>query len=330
VPWALSELKADAAAIAGYQQAVAAYDAESRALEQSIAALQSGALVDALLQRNPGADLGWLWKVQDLPDLPHPAHLTPLLATHAFQEALKDQRDLRFLQDNLARWSRDLQVYDTMLDTRRARFAAHLPAAQRQTHRLALERLGAERQALQAALEDAGADATGHALADATQQAQLQRITRMQAVLAALPDDESTARTRERLRRVSGALEWQLARQWPDRHWQASKALKGLSQALDAAAARDAALQAAQGSEPARFDVFESRIAALRTRIATLAPQVAALQQAQQASVQAMAIQTLQEQQARLADYGTQARFALAQLQDRATVASRGDDDARR
>ena len=100
--------------------------------------------------------------------------------------------------------------------------------------------------------------------------------------------------------------------------------------ALPDAAARDAALQAAQGSEPARFDAFESRIPALRTRIATLAPQVAALQQAQQASVQAMAIQALQEQQARLADYGTQARFALAQLQDRATVASRGDDDARR
>ena len=46
--------------------------------------------------------------------------------------------------------------------------------------------------------------------------------------------------------------------------------------------------------------------------------------------VQAMAIQALQDQQARLADYGTQACFALAQLQDRATVASRGDDDARR
>lgn len=330
VPWALAELKADAAAISGYQQAVQAYDAESRALDQSIAALQSGALVNALLARNPGADLGWMWRVQDLPELPHPAHLTPLLASHAFQEALKDQRDLRFLQDNLSRWARDLQVFDTMLATRRARFAANLPAASQQTHRLALDRLSAEHQAMKAQLDAAGVDATGHALADATQQAQLTRLQRMQTVLAAMPDDDSKQRAQERLRRVAGALEWQLARQWPERRWEATKDLGSLTQALEAAAARDAALQAAQGSEPARFDAFDARIASLRARISSLLPQAAALQQAQQASVQAMAIEALREQQARLADYATQARFALAQLQDRATVATlRGDDAVR-
>jgi chromosome segregation ATPase len=129
---------------------------------------------------------------------------------------------------------------------------------------------------------------------------------------------------------VTGALEWQLARQWPERRWQASKDLDSLTQALEAAAARDAALQAAQASEPERFDAFDGRIAGLRARISALLPQAAALQQAQQRSVQAMAIDALREQQARLADYGTQARFALAQLQDRATVARLGGDDAAR
>jgi len=334
VPWALAELKADADAVHGYQQAVSAYEAETRALDRSIAALNTGALVDTLLARNPGADLGWLWRVQDLPEtLPHPAHLAPLLATHAFQEAMKDQRDLRFLQANLMRWVKDLETFDTMLTTRRERYAAHLPTAQAQTHRSAQARLRAEQQALSAALTDASDAALrgdGHALADTTQQAQQERLARMTATLAALPDDETKARQSERLRRVAGALEWQLTRQAPERLWAARKTLTAIEAQLAAVAARDNALTLAQTDEPARFDSFGARITKLRTRVTGLLPQVAALQQAQQQAVQAMAVAALQAQQARLADYATQARFALAQLQDRATLAQRRDTDASR
>ena len=86
-----------------------------------------------------------------------------------------------------------------------------------------------------------------------------------------------------------------------------------------------ATLQAAQRDEPQRFAGFAGRIAALRTRIATLLPQVAALQAEQQTELQAVAIRHLKDQQARLAEYTTQARFALARLQDPATLAQRGD-----
>jgi hypothetical protein len=322
VPWALAELKADGAALDGYQQAIAAFDAENKAIEQTIASLETGALIEALLERNPGADLGWLWQVKSLPQLPHPAHLTPLMATHAFQEALKDQRDLRFLQGNLGRWASDLQVFDTMLVTRKARFAANLPAAQQQTHRLARERLAAEHAVLVTALDSADAAA----LADAKERDLMQRLARVQAVLTAAPDAE----LQERARRVAGALEWQLARALPERQWEAKKTLRGIEGQLAAAAERDAALQAAQRDEPARFDDFERRIAALRQRVATALPVVAALRVEQQRSVQAMAVQALREQQARLQEYTTQARFAVAQLQDRATVAQGGSSDAPR
>ena len=279
-----------------------------------------------MLERNPGADLGWLWQVKDLPALPHPAHLTPLMATHGFQEALKDQRDLRFLQGNLGRWANDLQVFDTMLATRRARFAANLPAAQQQTHRQRQQRLVAEQTALTQAL----VQADGPALADARERALLERLARVRTVLATAPADEAGDALRERARRVAGALEWQLSQALPERLWAAKKALRGTEADLANAAARDAALQAAQRDEPSRFDGFAQRIAALRTRVATLTPQVAALRQEQQASVQALAVQALREQQARLGEYTTQARFALAQLQDRATVAKQDIPDAAR
>jgi len=326
VPYALAELKAFGQAHDGYLQAIAAYDREARALDDTIAAVRSGTLVEALLARNPGEDLGWLWQAAELPELPHPAHLLPLLATHGFQEALKDQRDLRFLLANLRRWADDLRIFGDMLATRRQAYAERLPAVQQAQRETSLERLRAQRAEQAAALAEAEAQGDGVALADAAERALLERLARVQAALDKLPADQA-APARERSRRVAGALGWRLAHQQPERLWAAKKALRAIDAELEAAAAREAALARAQRDEPARFERFDDRIAALAQRIAALLPRVAALQAEQQQALHALAVEALQAQQARLAEYGTQARFALAQLQDRATLA-RNDDDA--
>ena len=320
VPHALTELKAYGQAHEGYGQAIAAYDAEALALEESIAAVRSGTLVDSLLATNPGADLGWLWRVQDLPDLPHPSQLLALLASHGFQEALKDQRDLRFLLANLQRWQRDLVVFDDMLATRRQAFAAHLPALQQADRAARLQALKARQAEQTQTLAQARADADGRALADATEQAAMARIARAEGALVQLPPDDA-APLRERLRRVQAALNWRLAVQQPDRLWQTTKALRDIDARLASAEGQQAALAAAQADEPARFARFADRIAELAHRIDALLPQVAALRGEQQQAVQDMAVQALKSQQERLREYGTQARFALAQLQDRATLA---------
>lgn len=321
VPHALVALQAPAAAAQGYADALAAYEAEARALAATIAALQGGGLVDTLIAGNAGADLGWGWAAETLPaDLPHRAQLAPVLATHAWQSALKDQRDLRFFLRHLARWQRDLQSFDTMLATREQRFAALLPAARDARLADAHQRLAREREALAGALDHADA----RALADAREQALGERLARAQRTLQALPDDEAAGALRERVRRVAGALEWQTALAVPERRWAARKALREIEAELARAAGRMATLQAAQRDEPTRFAGFARRIAALRTRIATLLPQVAALQAEQQTALQAVAIDQLQGQQARLAEYAMQARFALARLQDPAVLARQG------
>jgi hypothetical protein len=55
-----------------------------------------------------------------------------------------------------------------------------------------------------------------------------------------------------------------------------------------------------------------------------MAPRVATLAQQQRAAVQELAVAALLEQKERLAAYGTQARFAVAQIYDRASVAREG------
>ena len=143
--------------------------------------------------------------------------------------------------------------------------------------------------------------------------------------------DPEFAAAYNKYRLASGALAWQLAEQFPPRAWEAWKGLKGVpgvDSELEQARRRDAALAQAQRDEPARFERFAARIAALGQRLQTLLPQVTALQREQQQVVQELAVAQLVRQKERLAEYTTQARFAVAQLYDRAHL-SRSEDHAK-
>ena len=61
---------------------------------------------------------------------------------------------------------------------------------------------------------------------------------------------------------------------------------------------------------------------ALEAQLGALIPRVASLTQEQQQAVQGIAVAELTRAQQRLAEYQTQARFALAQLYDRASLAT--------
>ena len=120
-------------------------------------------------------------------------------------------------------------------------------------------------------------------------------------------------------------MTWQLAQDYPTRLWESQKALKAIDAGLEQAQTREAALATAQRDEPARFAQFEKRIAELAKRIRAMIPRVAALSREQQGHVQELAVAELDQQKERLATYVTQARFAVAQLHDRAHLAQDTD-----
>ena len=123
VPYAYVKLGAYGQALAGYNAAIAAFDAEAKALRESIARLRSPKWIDTMIEANPGDEMGWYWRLGDLPDVPHASHLSQVLAQHEFQEAFKNYRDLLFLSRNLEEWRDKLGVFDDMLATRRKAYA---------------------------------------------------------------------------------------------------------------------------------------------------------------------------------------------------------------
>lgn len=328
VPYALTEIGAYGQALDRYREAAESYEREADALAESMAAVRAGRLTDALVALNPSTGLAAFGGITALPQMPHGAHLAPLLAGHAFQEAFKNLRDLQFLAANLQQWRASLGAFDDMLANRQRAYAQRLPAIRTEAGAADVAGLQQRRDALAVALAQAEADADAQAFATPGERALLQRIARSRATLAqpgVQPELTDAADIAERLRRAAGALVWQMARERPARSWEARKALRATDEALAAARGREAALAQAQRDEPARHARFALRIAGLAARIAALAPKVAAVSVEQQRGLADIAVAALQAQQDRLAVYAGQARLAMAQIHDRALVARRGD-----
>ena len=339
VPYAMAELRAHQSALQGYLQAADGFELEQRALTESIAAIRAGKLVQGLLAGNVegqgaglGANLGRSGGIRTLPEMPHAAHLAPLLAGHAFQEAFKNLRDLQFLDGNLEEWQNNLGAYADMLNNRRRAFEQKLPAVRASTGAADVAALAQRREALAGALNQAQTEGDAAAFADARERGLLQRISQGAATLKAAStqkdgqsDIEGLTDATERLRRAAGALQWQLSQSFSARAWEAKKALRDTDQALGQARERDAALQRAQQEEPARHVHFAERIARLGGRLVAMRPVVNTVAMNVQAQLQDIAVAELQAQQERLAGYAAQARLAIAQIHDQAQFARRTD-----
>ena len=326
VAYAYAELGAYGQSLERYQDAIGAFDREHVALDESIGAIRKGKLLDGLLEKNPGEEMGWFWNIQELPEMPHASHLNQVLAQHEFQEAFKNWRDLRFLSKNLQGWADTLGIYNDMLSNRRQAYADRLPKVRDEAGKLNIAEATKRRDALASELDKAELDADHAALADAVRRAQIERIADLQVLLQRAGTDPEVAAAADRVRRVAGALTWQLAQEFPDRLWNAKKAVRSINMEIELAQARDAALAQAQRDEPARHEAFAQRIATLEGTIRALIPKVAAITNEQQGQVQELAVAELTRQKERLTAYTTQARFAVAQLYDRAALARKPDE----
>ena len=318
VPYAYAEAGASGQSLDRYNEAIASFERENTNLDQSITAIRAGKLLDGLLERNPGEEMGWFWNIGELPEMPHANHLAPLLAQHSFQEAFKNWRDLQFLRSNLLQWQDSLGVFGDMLANRRQAYAERLPKVRAKSAEGGLEALQKRLDAITTELARIETDGDAAALADEKQFALQARVDRIRATLDQAGDLPEAVAARERFRLASGALTWQLAQSYPQNLWDARKHERTTTEALADTRRADAALAQAQQDEPAKFEAFAVRIAELGKAIEALLPRVAALSTEQQQFVQELAVAELVQQKERLVDYTTQARFAVAQLYDRA------------
>ena len=323
IPYAYAQLDATRQAVEQYTLAVAAFEQESKRIDQSIAAIREGRLLDAIIENDPADKVGWYWQLQNLPDAPETRYLYHLLASHEFQEGLKNYRDLKLMQRNLASWELSLSAFEDMVDTRRKAFELRTPLLQQVLDRVDLDGLEARQRDLELRIGEIERENDVAALATAREREQWEKVLRIEQVLQRSdPGDPLVEEMREKARLIKGRLLWDFNSSYKARLWKVRKELRELNLAATEVRRRWVLVERAREEFPARTEGFARRVAGLKPRIADLNNRLASAAEAQNRYLAHIAIRELESQKQRLAEYSLQARFALASIYDRASSAA--------
>jgi hypothetical protein len=328
VPYAYAQLAANGQAAEQYRHAVAAFAAETRQLDESIAAIRGGGFLDAVQEAVAGTEAkpgdadqaGWLWQLEQAPDAPHTRYLYPLLASHEFQEGLKNYRDLDIMRRNLARKAGSLEAFREMVAARESDVTRRLPRKAEVLAGTDLEALEARRTTLHERVAGIVAARDVTALATPEEAAQWRKLEALASRIAALPAGTQRDALAERTRLLQGTLAWQLDADYKLRLSRLRASLAEADMALAEARRRQALVEQAGELAPRNTEGFAARVAGIEQRVARLQPAIDRAAAAQERLLADIAVRELEAQKARLASYATQAQFALAALYDGATA----------
>jgi tetratricopeptide (TPR) repeat protein len=170
LPYAYGKLGVYSKAALLYGRALEAFGAEVDKLDASIKSIREGKFLQALTREELKQDANWVVKLRELPETPETYYLLELMASHDFQESLKNYLDLEELRRKLAAWEDDLDAFEELIQLRRAYFRPLLPKIDRKFRRLdsqmrlRLEQRDLIQQRLEAMLTAPRPDhlATGH------------------------------------------------------------------------------------------------------------------------------------------------------------------------
>jgi tetratricopeptide (TPR) repeat protein len=326
VPYAFGKLNANRQAAEYYETAIREFGTETGRLDESIAAIRRGGMLETIVKNESRNQLGWFWQLSSLPDAPESRYLYHLLAQNDFQEGLKNFRMLRYMKRNLDGWKTSVEAFDDMLATRRERYETRLPAVLAKLDGVDLEDLQRRRTEIESRVVSAENNGDVAALGTPRERELWAQVEQMEGVVASAGADPDLDEAREKLRLVRGVLYWQMNDGFKARAWAVRKGVREASQALRETEKRWSLVQEAKQAVPDRNGEFAERIAALRPRIAAARDRLAALQRAQADYLADIAVRELESQKERISTYMLQARYSLATIYDRAA----SDSDAKR
>ncbi len=127
VPYAYGKLNVHGKAAVLYGKALDSFGKEVDKLGASIESVREGKFLQALAREELKQDSDWVVKLRSLPEAPETYYLLELMASHDFQESLKNYLDLNELQKKLSVWEGDLDAFEDIIRERRAYYQPLLP-----------------------------------------------------------------------------------------------------------------------------------------------------------------------------------------------------------
>ena len=324
---ALERLRAFPQAMQSYSNAITIFENELAALNNTVEAVKAGRLWADLLSQVSRNEMGWFWEAELLPKTPEARYLPMIMAENGFHEAIKNLRDLWFLDRKLSSWATEVPAFDDMLALRRETFEAQinkLTPEQTLDHVLDVR---TSRDIYADNLAKISESKDAYALLSGKEKKLMDRLAKVEERIWRLSNQPGeNARNlevdRDRYRFFKGLLSYDVETTFAVRYWEVKKTLKSLDAELAETLDRQNSLQRARAMAPVNFDEFAHRIDDKRQRITSLRKKIKAAFDEQQRQLQVMVDVDLDELRLRLVDYLDQARFSLAHLQDLAIDAS--------
>jgi len=322
IPYALAKLDAVSQAADYYVNAIEAFYAETNRLDATIGRIESGEFFDQFVEDDPLDSTGWYWQMEHLPEGAEARYLFHLLATHEFQEGLKNYRDLSYLHSNLDEWQRSVDVFRNMLDTRREAFEERLPRVEAALERADIDALVDRKLEFDSMLNDIEQSNDWLALASREQFDMWGEVTGLEANPALGADIPEAVDVRDKIRLLKGVLQWELEKGFKDKLWRIRRELRLTGEALVETQRARRQVDESIRLEPVAFAALGERVNGLAPSIEGMKMRVEDAMSAQRAFLQRIAVGELSAQRQRLDTYTIQARFALASIYDIAATVS--------
>ncbi|MDJ0812962.1 MAG: hypothetical protein QNJ23_04485 [Woeseiaceae bacterium] len=326
IPYALAKLDAVSQAADHYLNAIEAFYEETNRIDRMIGLIESGKIFDFFLDEDPLGTTGWYWRLEALPEGPEARYLYLMLASHEFQEGLKNYRDLHYLNRNLDSWRGSIDVFANMLETRKEAYDERLPRIEDALARADIDELVQRKFEFDSELDRIEREFDWLAFANEREFENWSEISEFASNPALNADIPEAAEVREKVELLQGVLQWELEKQFKDRLWRARRDVRETGESLVEAQRARRQIDDTMRDEALRFEDFSNRVYGLGPKIDDMQLQVAEAMGSQRAFLQSIAVGELQAQKQRLDVYTVQARFALAAIYDLAASTGSGDE----
>jgi len=264
-------------------------------------------------------DADWVVKLRNLPETPETYYLLDLMASHDFQESLKNYLDLEQLRRRLAVWERDLDAFEEIIERRRAYYEPLLPAIDREFRRLDSQmrlRLS-QRDRIDQRLKAMLVVPRPDYLATAEERILLEQIAHLERNMTAggtaVPGDVEA-----RIARLRGVVRWNLDAEYNHRFTEAYRHLRNLDREVELLKKRYASFVRTRQAATQSYDGYDDVIRGQRSRIQAARETLGGLMARQGLLLETMAVNVLTERRERLAGFRIKARFGMADSYDRA------------
>jgi hypothetical protein len=320
VPYAYGRLNVYSKAALMYGNALEKFSAEVDKLDASIKSIREGHFLKALVREELKQDADWVVKLRKLPQTPETYYLLELMASHNFQESLKNYLDLEELRKKLEIREGDLDAFEDMIAKRRAYYQPLLPDIDREFQRLDSQmRLRLEqRDRIEQRLKNMLVAPRPDYLATAEERIISEQIALLERKL----DSGGTpvpGEVEPRMKRLRGVLHWNIFTDYDRRFTEAYKHLLALNHEVAQLKKQYASFVRTRQAATQSYEGYDDVIQRQRILIQEAQEKVKELMARQGHMLESMAVNELIKRRDRLAELQIKARFAMADSYDRAT-----------